>query len=469
MRGLDGPDSCDSLRPNPLLQVRFMRIAVVGAGITGITTAHELATDGHEVTVLEQQEGVAAAASFAHCGLLAAALLEPVATPRQRRGLLGRSHTGTDRLETPHDWSSAARSWRKQWQSACATGSSARRQALVELGYRSQELHRALTRSHHLDHERSEGVLLVAGDAVTLEHRLQSLSEASTRGERIEQLDEAACRRIEPGLNPEARLAGGLWISEGGVGNCREFAHQLKLLDESRLGVKYHFGVSVRHLRRQGNAIQLQLRQRLESDMEAGSAAPRAVSFLPTRPMELPQELEFDSVVLATGVNAQALLTEAGLRLPLQPVWGRTATFRLREDRPEQPLRSALVDAGSGIRFTRLGQRLRVGGGHVHGTAPRGDAEKLYLPLYQALDQWLPLAARRGEVQLWQGARPTLPDGLPLIGPAPLQGVWLQLGHADHGWTLACGAARLLADQISGRASGIDPSPFASLLNRGWS
>ena len=52
-----------------------MRIAIVGAGIAGITTAHELAVDGHQVTVLEQQESVAAGASFAHSGLIAPALL----------------------------------------------------------------------------------------------------------------------------------------------------------------------------------------------------------------------------------------------------------------------------------------------------------------------------------------------------------------------------------------------------------
>jgi D-amino-acid dehydrogenase len=185
--------------------------------------------------------------------------------------------------------------------------------------------------------------------------------------------------------------------------------------------------------------------------------------------MELPAQLEFDAVVLATGPDALPLLREAGADLPLQPVWGRTATFRLRNDWAQLPLRSALVDAETGIRLTRMGQRLRVGGGHVLGALPQGDVEQLFMPLYQVLDRWLPLAARRGDVQIWQGARPTLPDGLPLIGPAPLEGVWLQLGHADHGWTLACGAARLLADQIAGRSSEIDATPFASLASRGWS
>ncbi|HNB44506.1 MAG TPA: FAD-dependent oxidoreductase, partial [Burkholderiaceae bacterium] len=52
-----------------------MHIAVIGAGIAGITTAYELARDGHTVTVLERNDAVAAEASFANAGLISPALL----------------------------------------------------------------------------------------------------------------------------------------------------------------------------------------------------------------------------------------------------------------------------------------------------------------------------------------------------------------------------------------------------------
>lgn len=444
-----------------------MRIAIVGAGIAGITTAHELAVDGHQVTVLEQQEGVAAGASFAHSGLIAPALLEPVARADQKRGLLRRAPATADALDTPRDWSGASRRWRRQWQSACANGSDQARLSLIDLGRWSLERQKALISTLHLEHERSDGVLVVARDSDSLDRKMARLEGVQAAGQRVTRLDADGCRQIEPGLNPDTPLAGGIRIEEGGAGNCREFVHQLRLIDEAHHGVKYHFGVSVCHLQRKGDVLQLRLSQR--QNARDDSAPTRQRAFLPTRPMELPAQLEFDAVVLATGPDALPLLREAGADLPLQPVWGRTATFRLRNDWAQLPLRSALMDAETGIRLTRMGQRLRVGGGHVLGALPQGDVEQLFMPLYQVLDRWLPLAARRGDVQIWQGARPTLPDGLPLIGPAPLEGVWLQLGHADHGWTLACGAARLLADQIAGRSSEIDATPFASLASRGWS
>ena len=45
-----------------------------------------------------------------------------------------------------------------------------------------------------------------------------------------------------------------------------------------------------------------------------------------------------------------------------------------------------------------------------------------------------------------------LPDGPPLIGASGRPGLWLNLGHGSSGWALSCGSARLLADQIGGRA-----------------
>ena len=48
-----------------------MKIAIVGAGIVGVTTAYELASDGHEVTVFEQRSAAAEEASFATGALVA--------------------------------------------------------------------------------------------------------------------------------------------------------------------------------------------------------------------------------------------------------------------------------------------------------------------------------------------------------------------------------------------------------------
>ena len=56
--------------------------------------------------------------------------------------------------------------------------------------------------------------------------------------------------------------------------------------------------------------------------------------------------------------------------------------------------------------------------------------------------------------------RPATPTGLPVIGQAPVKGLHLNVGHGSLGWTLACGSARLLAQQLSGEKPALDMSEF---------
>ncbi|MDD5324929.1 MAG: FAD-dependent oxidoreductase, partial [Polaromonas sp.] len=66
-----------------------MRVAVVGAGIVGITTAYELAADGHEVSVFERRGTAAEEASFANAGVVAPGYVTPWAAPGMPAKVLG--------------------------------------------------------------------------------------------------------------------------------------------------------------------------------------------------------------------------------------------------------------------------------------------------------------------------------------------------------------------------------------------
>ena len=49
-----------------------------------------------------------------------------------------------------------------------------------------------------------------------------------------------------------------------------------------------------------------------------------------------------------------------------------------------------------------------------------------------------------------------LPDGPPVLGASGAPGVWLNLGHGSSGWAMACGSARVLAEQLAGREAPLD-------------
>ena len=63
----------------------------------------------------------------------------------------------------------------------------------------------------------------------------------------------------------------------------------------------------------------------------------------------------------------------------------------------------------------------------------------------------------------WMGARPCLPDMLPVIGKAPRHaGLWFDFGHQHHGLTLGPATGRLLAEMMTGETPFADPAPFAA-------
>ena len=65
-----------------------MRIAVLGAGVIGVTTAYELARDGHDVTVIERLPEAAGFTSFANAGLVSPGHAYTWASPKAPRVLL---------------------------------------------------------------------------------------------------------------------------------------------------------------------------------------------------------------------------------------------------------------------------------------------------------------------------------------------------------------------------------------------
>ena len=66
------------------------------------------------------------------------------------------------------------------------------------------------------------------------------------------------------------------------------------------------------------------------------------------------------------------------------------------------------------------------------------------------------------DAQPWKGARPCLPDMLPIIGKAPRHGgLWFDFGHQHHGLTLGPVSGRLLAEMMTGETPFADPAPFS--------
>lgn len=435
-----------------------MRVAVIGAGIVGVTSAYELAADGHEVTVFERRGSVAAESSFANAGVVAPGYVTPWAAPGMPWHVfshLFRRHTPV-RLNARMGASTLRWMWR-WWRSCSPASYRSNRGRLQRLAtFSKQRLHQ-LTHNLQLDYERAEGYLVLLRTARDAERAKHGLSMLSETGVRYQMLDAAQCRQVEPGLNAEAELFAGIHLPQDEVGNCRQFA--LLLREEAeRLGARFRFHTTVQSLE-PGKSPRL---TKVYSPMEESTwlnADLARVDGPPTDVLPFEPETEtFDAVVVCAAVESITLLRPHGLRLPMTPVYGYSVTAPLRklDAHPDIGPRAAVMDERYKVAVSRFGARLRVAGGAELGGNPQRHNQAALDTLYKVLHDWYPGAAHMSQAQVWKGARPMLPDGPPLLGTSGLPGVWLNLGHGSSGWALACGSARVVADAVSGRATSID-------------
>jgi D-amino-acid dehydrogenase len=407
-----------------------MRVAVIGAGVIGVTTAYELGQDGHAVTVFDRHGSVAAEASFANAGLVAPGYVAPWAAPGMARkvlGHLGRAHAPV-RIGGRLDAGTLAWMWR--WWRATRPAIYARnRGRMHRLAELSRDRLHALTSRLHLDYEHANGFLVLLRSARDIELASPGIRTLQALGAKPELLDAAGCRAVEPGLSEETPLAGGVYSRDDEVGNCREFAHLLKR-EAERGGVRFRLGTAVSGI--------------------AGGSEPRVAVASGEEP--------FDAIVVCAGVGSRRLLGRIGVPVPILPVWGHSVTAPLREDATtlHREPRAALMDERYKVAISRIGRRVRVAGSAEIARTPSPSDERAQRTLDKVLDDWFPGITRRGEAQRWAGARPMLPDGPPVLGASGVDGVWLNIGHGGSGWALACGSAKLLADALAGR-----PNPIA--------
>lgn len=409
-----------------------MRIAVVGAGIVGVTTAFELVDDGHAVTVFERHDTVAAEASFANAGLVAPGYVSPWAAPGMPGKVLSHLFRAHAPVRVGATLSPSTWAWAWRWWRACRPATyRANRARMHRLADFSRERLAQLTDRLHLDYERAEGFLVLMRTPRDLVLAQAGIATLRALGAAPEVLDAAGCRRVEPGLSERTPLHAGVYSGGDVVGNCRAFAHRLRKT-AAEAGVRFRFGVDVRRL--------------------AAGPAPR----LAIAGVGAETEEAFDAVVVCAGVGAKRLLAPLGVRLPIEPVWGHSVTAPLRDDALHREPRAALMDERYKVAISRLGHRVRVAGAADIGRASAARDAAAQTTLDRVLDDWFPGVTKRGEAQRWKGARPMLPDGPPVLGPSGADGVWLNVGHGGSGWALSCGSAKLVADAIAGR-----PNPIA--------
>ena len=411
-----------------------MRVLVLGGGVIGVTSAWYLAQAGHEVTLVDRQPGPALETSFANAGEISPGYSSPWAGPgipvKAVKWLLMRYGPLAVRPALdPAMWSWVLRMLRNCTSARYALNKS----RMVPIAEYSRDCLRELRASTGIAYdERSRGTLQLFRTQKQLDGTAGDIEVLRSFGVPFELLDRAGCAEAEPALARVAeKFVGGLRLPGDETGDCQLFTSRLAALSADR--VDFRYGTTIREILTEGGRV-------------TGVRTDRGV-------------IGADRVIVALGSYSPMLLKPLGIRIPVYPIKGYSLTLPI-VDVDLSPV-STVMDETYKIAITRLGDRIRVGGtAEIAGydltprASRRGALEHSVTDLFGG-------GGRMEDATFWCGLRPMTPDGPPVIGPTPVEGLYLNTGHGTLGWTMACGSGRIVAEMVSGRQPDIDVRDLA--------
>lgn len=413
-----------------------MRIIVIGAGLMGVTSAYFLRCRGHEVSVIDRDEGAGRQTSFANGALLTPGMAEPWNAPGCWKVLLaslGRSDAALQlRLRALPSLAGWGVTFLRNSRAAAFERNSL---SNLRLALYSLDVMRTLRHATDLGYGlAARGTLRLFRDGAAWERAAATADRRVCEGLRFRTLTAAETIELEPALAPVAHgLAGAIHYETDEIGDAHRFC--VALTDNARRqGVEFRFRTEV-------------------SSIEVRSGRVTAV-------VTHERRLEADRYVIAAGSESAPMLRRMGVDLPVRPAKGYSVTFDARH--APNSLRIPIVDDNAHAAIVPLDRALRVVGtaefAGFDRTLPPARIQNLLTLLQNILPQApIDLASAKP----WCGLRPMSADGVPVIGPTPLSNLLVNTGHGHLGWTMAAGSAQLLADLMSEVAPSVDPSPFA--------
>lgn len=412
-----------------------MKVAILGSGVIGVTSAWYLAQAGHDVTVIDRRSGPALETSFANAGEISPGYASPWAAPGiPMKALRWLFMKHAPLILRPHPDMAMLR-WIAAMLGNCTERAYAiNKSRMVRLAEYSRDCLVDLRRETGILYdERSQGTLQLFREHHQLDGIAKDIAVLQADGVPFELLDRAGCIAAEPGLaSSREAIAGGLRLPNDETGDCFKFTNALAELAKAK-GVAFLTGRTIKRFASDGGRI---------THVETDQGRIRA-----------------DAYLVALGSYSPLLLAPLGIRLPIYPVKGYSTTIPI-VDESRAPV-STLLDESFKVAITRLGDRIRVGGmAELSGYSshlPKARRDTLD----HCVGTLFPSAGDLSRATFWSGLRPMTPDGTPIIGATKIPNLFLNSGHGTLGWTMACGSGHVIADLISGKRAAIATDDLA--------
>jgi D-amino-acid dehydrogenase len=398
-------------------------VVVIGAGITGVTTAYGLLEDGHSVTLIERHRYPAMETSYANGGQLSASNAEvwnnwPTILKSMRWMLRPDAPLLVNPMPTLHKYAWFAEfccNIRHHRRNTVATTrlAIAARARLFEIAHR-ENIQFDLERRGilHIYHDKKSFTCAERGNRLLVEGGLDRRPVTL-----------AEMRSIEPALTGE--YYGGFFTPSDSTGDIHKFTRGLADAC-ARRGATLRTNTSV-------------------TGIDIGLNGP-LVKLAHAETQATIESLRADAVILCAGVGSRELAGALGDRVNIYPVKGYSITVNLPDDgsRAAAPTVSLLDDAAK-IVTSRLGQdRFRAAGTAEFNGFNRDIRAERVAPLLRWVERLFP-GVNTSSVVPWAGLRPMTPSMMPLVGRGTRPGVYYNTGHGHLGWTLSAATAGMVA------------------------
>ena len=398
-------------------------IAVIGAGITGITTAYSLASRGYKVSVFDRNRYAAMETSFANGGQLSASNAEVwTRWGTIFKGLKWMLNSDAPLLVNPKP------SWHKLSWMAEFMGNIPNYEAhTIATAKMAIEARKHLLRfagevGFEFDMEK-RGILHVYKSQDEFDHARRVNEMLTKAGLNRREISAAEIQTIEPALKTDT--LGGYYTESDFTGDIHLYARALSKGCEG-MGVEFHYKANVSEYDHTGNGV------KLSWDTDDGA-----------------QDEHFDGIVICAGVGSKAIASALGDRVNIYPVKGYSITVNLddKESQEAAPWVSLLDDEAK-IVTSRLGKnRFRIAGTAEFNGYNLDIRDDRIKPLCKWCETFFPEVSTEHCVP-WAGLRPMLPSMMPKIGPGSKPGVFYNTGHGHLGWTLSAATAEATADFV---------------------
>ncbi len=400
-------------------------IAVIGGGITGVTTAYAIAKRGFTVTLFERHRYAAMETSFANGGQLSASNAE-VWTHWSTivKGLKWMLNRNAPLLVNP------APTWHKlSWFAefiAAMPHYERNTIATARMAVAARQHLFAWAQEEGIDFDlKQQGILHIYRDKKGFDHAGRVSVMLAKGGLPRRAVTPTEMKAIEPTL--AGNYYGGYFTESDSTGDIHKFTHGLSLAAE-RLGVRTLYGQDVKSVQSDGKKAIVVTAAQNDAPGDAQS---------------------FDGIVVCAGVASRNLAAQLGDRVNIYPVKGYSITVNLNDEQSRAGAPNvSLLDDETKLVTSRLGvNRFRVAGtAEFNGVDYDIRADRIK-PLIDWVAQCFPKIDTRSVVP-WAGLRPMMPNMLPRVGRGRAANVFYNTGHGHLGWTLSAITADMVGDVV---------------------